>query len=364
MNRSFQFWLIYCLAWVPYAIGYVVVFITHVKLSATRAILDSVHNILPAALLGVLVIRICRKFTPANGHPIVFGTVQLILALSYAALWNLIVPLSFSLERLFEEREWEYSLFGGYALQWQFFAGLMIYATISSIVYALQFSQRVREEQARALRAEHLRIEAELNALRAHLNPHFLFNTLHSLMALVRRDSAGAEQAIERLADLLRYTLKAKSNVTKDDVLLSAEWKFVRNYLDLERLRLGDRLKVKADLSALSLDCFVPAFTLQPLVENAIKHAVSQHPTGGEVEITASVISDCLRLEVADRGAGALPDDVFSKGGTGLRLVKQRLETRYNGQAKFKIETAPDAGFRVVILIPQNDADLGDSSNQ
>jgi sensor histidine kinase YesM len=360
MNRNFQFWLIYSLAWIPYAVGYAVVFITHIKLNATLAVLHSIYNIVPAALLGVGVIWICRKFTPSSTHPIVFGAAQLVLALAYATLWCVIVPLMFSFERLLKGMEWQYTQFGSYALQWQFFAGLMIYATIASIIYTRQFSQRAREEQARALRAEHLCTEAELNALRAQLNPHFLFNTLHSLMALVRTDSDAAENAIERLAALLRYSLKSKQNQANDDVTLSAEWEFVQNYLLLERLRLGDRLKVETDLPADTFAYLLPAFTLQPLVENAIKHAVAPHPQGAKVSIAARLENDCLRLEVKDDGSGVLPENVFANGGTGLRVVRQRLETRYRGGSDFRVETAPGAGFRVVLLIPQEEIFEGD----
>jgi signal transduction histidine kinase len=360
MNRNFQFWLIYSLAWIPYALGYGVVFITHIKLNVANAALDSIFNILPAALLGVGVVWICRKFTPSSTHPIVFGLTQLVLALSYAALWSVTVPLMFSLLWLLHGRGWQYKLFGGYALQWQFFAGLMIYATIASIVYMLQFSRRAREEQARALHAEHLRTEAELTALRAQLNPHFLFNTLHSLMVLVRTDTAAAEKAIESLAALLRYSLKSKRNQRNDDVPLSAEWAFVQNYLALEQLRLGDRLKVEADLPSDTFDYLLPAFTLQPLVENSIKHAVAPHPQGAKVSIVARIENDCLRLEVKDNGSGVLPENMFANGGTGLRVMRQRLETRYRGASDFRVETTPGAGFRVVLLIPQEETFEGD----
>lgn len=353
MNRNFQFWSIYSLAWIPYALGYAVVFVNHVKIPVARAALDSIYNILPAALLGVCIVWICRKFTPTNTNPIIFGAAHLGLAFAYAALWNVMVPLVFSFQKLLQGRDWQYSLFGGYAIQWQFFAGLMIYATIASIVYTLQFSQRAREEQARAMRAEHLRVEAELNALRAQINPHFLFNTLHSLMALVRTDSDAAENAIERLAALLRYSLKTKSNQANDDVTLSAEWAFVRNYLALEKLRLGERLKVETDLSNDAFDCLLPAFTLQPLVENAIKHAVAPNPQGAKVKIIARTENDCLRLEVKDNGLGSSPEKVFAANGMGLRVVQQRLKTRYNGGSDFRVETAQDKGFRVELLIPQ-----------
>jgi LytS/YehU family sensor histidine kinase len=283
----------------------------------------------------------------------------LALASAYAVLWNLLAPLSFSLQWLIGGRGWSYSLFAGYALQWQFFAGLMIYATIASIIYTLEFSQKARAEEARALRAEHLRTEAELNALRAQLNPHFLFNTLHGLMALVRNDSAAAEKAIERLAELLRYSLKAKGDGMNDDVTLSAEWRFVQNYLALENLRLGGRLKLEADLPTDTLDCLLPAFTLQPLIENAIKHAVAPNPQGATVSVIARAEDDCLRLEVKDDGAGVSAEKVYSNGGTGLRVVTQRLETRYRGGSRFQIQTAPGAGFHVSLMIPQEETFAG-----
>lgn len=355
MNKNFQFWLIYCLAWIPYGLGYAAVFVTHVNLSVERAVLDSIYNIVPAALLGAGGVWICRKFTPSNTNQFVFGAAQLILAFSYAALWSFAVPLVFSIEGWFKGGGWQYSAFGGYALQWQFFAGLMIYATIASIIYTLQFSRRAREEQARALRAEHLRTEAELNALRAQLNPHFLFNTLHSLMALIRSDSIAAENAVERLAELLRYTLKAKHNGANDDVTLSAEWKFVQNYIALEQTRLGERLKLEANFQPAAFDCLLPAFTLQPLVENAIKHAVAPNPQGAKVNISATIENNCLRLEVKDNGDGLVPENIFSNSGTGLRVVRQRLQTRYNNNSEFSVATAPGEGFQIVVLIPQEE---------
>lgn len=356
MKKNVQFWLIYALAWIPYALGYATVFAVQSNVGFVRAAINSAYNILPAALLGIGAVWVCRRFSPERCHPVIFGLAQLVLALCYAALWNLLVPFLFSIQWLIEGRRWSYSLFSGYALQWQFFAGLMIYATIASIVYTLEFSRRARQEQARAMRAEHLKTEAELNALRAQLNPHFLFNTLHSLMALVRTDSAAAENAIERLAALLRYSLKAKHNGGNDDVSLSTEWKFVQNYLALERLRLGERLKVEADLPAATFNSLLPAFTLQPLVENAIKHAVAPNPAGARVNISARIENGCLRLEIADDGTGASPEKVFAGGGTGLRVVRRRLETRHRSGSEFLVETAPGTGFRVTLLIPQEDA--------
>jgi hypothetical protein len=121
MSKNFQFWLIYALAWIPYALGYATVFAVQSGVGFARAALDSAHNILPAALLGIGAVWICRRFSPQRRRPAIFGICQLGLACAYAISWNLVTPLSFSLRRLFEGRGWFFSLFEGYALQWQFF---------------------------------------------------------------------------------------------------------------------------------------------------------------------------------------------------------------------------------------------------
>lgn len=358
MKRNFQFWLIYCLAWLPYALGYAAVFAAQSNAGLARAALDSIHNILPAAQLGVAAVWICRKFSPARHSPIVFGLCQLVLATTYAALWNVIVPFSFSLRDLLEGRRWSFSLFGSYALQWQFFAGLMIYATIASIVYTLEFSRRAREEQARAARAEHLRTEAELYALRAQLNPHFLFNTLHSLMSLVRTDADTAEEAIERFALMLRYVLQSqeKSKRSSADVTFGEEWNFVQNYLELERLRFGKRLRLTTEIESAALSCRLPAFTLQPIVENAVKHAVAPRAGGAHLHVAAQIEDGSLIIKVCDDGDEKPSTNGQNGNGLGLRLVRESLATRFGSAASLKTECAPGEGFKVLITIPRFDS--------
>jgi sensor histidine kinase YesM len=171
-----------------------------------------------------------------------------------------------------------------YALQWESFSGLMIYATLASLAYVLQISASLREEERRnkeielrAARAEALQTQTELSALRAKLNPHFLFNTLHTLMALMREDRAQAEAAIERFNSMLRYILRRQTNGENGDGVSSQttfkdEWQFVQNYLSLEQLRLGDRLTVETKIDSRTFDALLPPLSLQPLIENAIKH--------------------------------------------------------------------------------------------
>src|SRR5262249_31162477 len=130
------------------------------------------------------------------------------------------------------------------AFGWQLLYGMALYGLVVGISYAVQAARRLRDEERRAARAEALRVDAQLRALRAQLNPHFLFNTLHSITALVRIDPASGERALEQFAALLRYVLDVNRE-RSEEVPLEEEMAFVRTYLALERLRLAERLHVK-----------------------------------------------------------------------------------------------------------------------
>src|SRR5437868_5688301 len=163
---------------------------------------------------------------------------------------------------------------------------VFIYGTLAGVAYALQNAREVRQQAERAAKAEALRARAALEAMRSQLNPHFILNTFHALVGLVRREPAIAESALERLGDLLRYSLRIQRDGI-DEVSLREECAFVENYLDLERLRLGDRLKVSVDTPPATLDVLVPTFAVQILVENAIRHAIAPRAAGGILEIRA-----------------------------------------------------------------------------
>jgi LytS/YehU family sensor histidine kinase len=157
----------------------------------------------------------------------------------------------------------------------QIFMGSLLYCLLVGFTYAALGEIRRRQQAAVAARSEALRVEAELKALRAQVNPHFLFNTLHSLLALVRRDARAAEEALEQFGDLMRYALRVQQE-TGDEVLLAEEWTFTQDYLALEKLRLGDRLQVHTDIDDTALARNVPSFSLQPLLENAIGHCIDR----------------------------------------------------------------------------------------
>src|SRR5882724_165229 len=325
MRRSFRFWLIYAIAWLPYAASYVTLFVSHLGQSFPSAIKGSIVNVLPAALLGVPVVALSGRMPWSTKGRYRFLAIHLVLASLYVFFWMNAVPFLKATGQLIQSGSWSFTRAG--SLQGGFFTGLLIYVTIAGIIYAIQTTERLRAEEARATRAESLRTRAELEALRAQLNPHFLFNTLHSLMALVRHDPIGAEDALERLASLLRHTLMTMKDA--EDVALSEELDFVEIYLALERLRLGDRLRFEKNIQAESLGCYLPPFTLQPLVENSIRHAISAQARGGLLQINTERRNGLLCIEVLDDGPGAKPEDVEASNGIGVGIVRQRLLTRY-----------------------------------
>lgn len=354
-----HFWWSYSLAWLPYAAGYVAIFLLVRGAAWPSAFLDSLINVVPAAVLGVAVVWLCGRLAWPQSNRVSFFILHSVVAVAYSLLWFVTLVVALSVQQGLARGDWLDTLFRGpfrgpvrsSAMTWQLFQGVLLYLVIAGIAYAVRSAGAVRELEARATRAEALRTAAELQALRARLDPHFLFNTLHSVTALVRYDTVAAETALGRFAEMLRYVLKTGRD-RLDDVSVGEEWAFVQSYLALEHLRLGVRLRVLADIDPHSLDWPIPAFTLQPLVENAIRHALAPSADGGTLSIIVSAADDVLRLEVRDDGAGANLEAVNRACGIGLRLVRQRLEARYGTSASMTVCTAPDAGFSVVLHLP------------
>jgi signal transduction histidine kinase len=233
-------------------------------------------------------------------------------------------------------------------LGWNLMMGSWLYVLVTGVSYAIRAQRRARAEEAAAADARLFAEQAQLTALRAQVNPHFLFNALHSVGALVAIDAARAEQAIERLGDLLRYSLGSG-----DAVLLSEEWKFTTDYLAFEQLRLGDRLDIDADADRAALAVPVPPLIFQPLVENAVRHGIADRPDGGRIAISARLTAGALRLRVADDGPGL---GETPANGVGLASVRRRLAASYGDRARLEIETGTQ-GFAVTMTLPSIAAD-------
>jgi len=236
------------------------------------------------------------------------------------------------------------------------FYSFILYAILAGFLLWSESLERIQESRAMAAREAVLRAEAEAKALRAQFNPHFVFNTLHSLMLLVREDPGAAERAIEDVASLIRYasTLERKG---QDTVPLGQELEMARRYLALETLRLEERLRVSWEVDPELEGLEVPAFALQTLLENAIKHGLSPRPEGGRIRVSARRGEGRMILRVEDDGMGAVPEKVAATEGSGLRLLERRLETLYGESGSLSWRTAPGEGFDVEIRWPAVPAD-------
>jgi LytS/YehU family sensor histidine kinase len=206
-------------------------------------------------------------------------------------------------------------------------------------------------ERLRSTEMQHLVSQAELRALQAQINPHFLFNSLNALYGAIPRQSAGARQTVLNLAEIFRYFLQNNRTF----IALSEELKIIKAYLEIESLRLGDRLQTEIDIDAAALSIQIPILSVQPLVENAVKHGVAPHSEPGHLRLSAKVLPDGgVRIRVDDTGEGfaRVHTDYRSPGtGVGLDNVRQRLRLCYGEEVELEIQSGPE-GTSVGFLIP------------
>ena len=183
----------------------------------------------------------------------------------------------------------------------------------------------------------------------AQLHPHFLFNALHTVVQLIPVDPDRAAEAAELVASLLRRTLEDD----RDEVSLDDEWTFVSRYLEVEHIRFGDRLRVRADIEPRLLDERVPSFALQTLVENAVRHGAANRRAPTDIVVTAALVDSKLRLSVGNTG-DLLPSRQEENGvGTGLSRLRRRLEFMYGDAAQLECEAREDGGFDAVLVVPR-----------
>jgi signal transduction histidine kinase len=226
--------------------------------------------------------------------------------------------------------------------------GVGIYWVILGGVHATRYYTRFREGELRAAQLETQLAQAQLQALRAQLHPHFLFNTLNSIAVLMHRDVPGAEQMLHRLSGLLRITLE---HAATQEVPLHEELEFLRLYLDIEQTRFRDRLTVTVEVAPEALDVPVPYMLLQPLVENALQHGIGQRTEGGHLEIHATATNGMLSIVVRDDGPG-LSADGAGREGIGLSNTRGRLERLYGAHYRFTLRNLEAGGVEVDLGIP------------
>jgi len=231
-----------------------------------------------------------------------------------------------------------------------FYIDLIIALLIVIAVHALLYYQSFRASELAQSSLKTQLAQAQLKALKMQLHPHFLFNTLHSISSLVLEDPPKANSMIARLGDFLRLTV---DNSDQQLVTLKEETEFLRCYLDIEQVRFGDRLTVTFELEPQTLSAQVPHLILQPMVENAIQHAIAPRSTRGHINIEAKRLNSLLRVAISDNGPGISSNaNLPWKQGVGLTNVRTRLQQIYGPDFRFELMNTNDGGLTAVMEIP------------
>ena len=326
---------------------------SHVMENATARllVLNLVYWYIPALLAPIIMAVALRHPFDRNRWPRQLA-VHVAAALSYSVVHTAIMMAVRTLLLIGQELPanfpgwWNYTLLS-YLTQLDWL--LMTYLFLIGVAHALAYR---RESEARALNTAQLEtrlVEAQLQALQRQLHPHFLFNTLNTVSGLIRTDPDGADRMIDRLGDLLRMTLN-KSGI--QEVSLKEELDVLGKYVEIERTRFGNRLKVDVRVHPETLDALVPSLVLQPLVENAIRHGVAPNARPGWIAVQAERHGRELVLQVLDNGDGLPPERLTALNhGVGLDNTRARLAHLYRDRFEFAFSNL-ERGFSVTIRIP------------
>lgn len=301
----------------------------------------AIAGLTAGATAAFLLYRFVRRTPWPRPFRISFVLKHVVAAVAFGAGW---IGLTIAIE----------SLFTGSLLNtrtgWRFVhlrhelpeISFLLYAIVVGIGYSV-------ERRARAARRDADAVRAQLAALRSQLHPHFLFNALHAVVQLIQIDPARATEAAELVASLLRVTLEEN----RDEVTLRDEWNFVSRYLEVENIRFGDRLRVRAEISPELLDERVPSFALQTLVENAVRHGAEKRTSPTDIVVTASAAGSALKLSVWNARDNLPASTNVDSVGTGLSRLRERLSFLYGDKAQLKSEARPDGSYEATLVVPR-----------
>jgi two-component system, LytTR family, sensor kinase len=233
-----------------------------------------------------------------------------------------------------------------------FAGGWVTYCGVVCALQALKFYRRFVTSRLELERMEKRLLESRLNALRLQLEPHFLFNVLNTISSDMRTNQQVARKMIENLAELLRHTL---DYIDAAEIPLSQELEILEHYLDIQKVRFGDRIRIDIDIEPEALQAVVPCMLLQPLVENAIQHGIGGRLSGGRIAISARRVGPNIVIHVRDDGVGLPPEwRLETSSGLGLRVTRERLGGLYQNPATHELAVRPleDGGTEVIISVP------------
>jgi signal transduction histidine kinase len=348
-DKNRAFWRLQLLGWAGYALF--------------RAV-STLANDQPWENLVLMLISAITGFSISVVLSVIYGWLIRQRALVTWSVTVLVLAVAVSLYSFINA--WVLQLYAGEQTGFaQRFVGIFSYdltvlGAWSALYYAINFFLQVEEQADRLERLEAQATSAQLAMLRYQLNPHFLFNTLNSISTLVLlKQTEPANAMLTRLSGFLRHTLVTQPG---GKVSVAQEVETLKLYLDIERMRFEERLRTVFKIEPAAAQASIPSLLLQPLVENAIKYAVSPQEEGARISLTAQVIGNRLRVIVADTGPGsqaavARVSDALSgtravSTGVGLANIRDRLAQAYGEDHRFQIDNPPEGGFTVTIEIP------------
>jgi len=354
-NSNYQFWILQIVGWFGLSL---ISFLSLTLWYNQQGAAYIAHTLLQSAL-GVCVSWPLRWVFHYFWYDTAIFRISAAIAgvIGCSLLWTILRMTTF-MEMTGETDLW--SDFGGW-----FFGSILIFACWVAFYHGVKYYQLLqrehesllivaaenKEQQLRRAKAETIAHEAQLEMLRYQLNPHFLFNTLNAISALVKiKKTSMANSMIVQLSDFLRYSLDTDP---VKRVSLEKELEALKLYLNIEKTRFGDRLEMKFDIEPSANNVLVPSLILQPLIENAVKYAIAPTETGGVISISARLDGQHLVVEIADTGPGIkdVTDELQSRG-IGLRNTVDRLQEFYGDSYSFKLERAEPQGLKVYLRLP------------
>jgi two-component system LytT family sensor kinase len=342
-NRASLFWTLHSGGWAAYVISQLLGAALYEKMTGYPYVI--VIAAISGFFLSLALRYICRWLWRQQSSPRMMLGVGLLSCYLLALAWRVVINLAI---QHFVEPEWKFKTL------FEIFAGgvsaTYLYVCWAGIYFGIKYYESLQQQREATLRAASLAQAAQLKMLRYQLNPHFLFNTLNAISTLIiDNQNRTANQTVMRLSEFLRYTLDQDP---MKKVTLRQEIEAMNLYLTTEKLRFGDRLRVEYAVEDTALEALVPSLLLQPLIENAVKYAVSPSEQGGTIRIEGRARGNMLELAVADDGPGLHTGAAPGAGrGVGLRNIRERLSVLYEDRHRFAtLDNKP--GLRVELGLP------------
>lgn len=342
--------VVYLSFWVAVAAVYEALFLLSPDIDLGLAVSAGLTIIGVPAMLGLLVVTMALRYPSRFERPMLLIFCHLFGAVAYSLVWVLVVMAVRNVELWLTTETFMARIPPAYVVRWHILAGAALYAAMVIGVYAMRVIGAAETERERA----------EMRALRAQLNPHFMFNTLHTISMLFRRDASKAEAALEVFSDLVRYALappRSANGFTEQDhrknwlVSMGEEWWAAEKYLNLEHLRLGSRLRVEQDIDENALDGLIPPLVLQPLLENAIVHGAAIRENGAQVSIAIKKLPAGVQITINNEIATPPAGDPITPG-IGLSSVKARLEKAFGGDVTLSFDYLSKDIFQARMSLP------------